>query len=517
MSTIWVKLIELDKKKYCYDVGTNHLMEITDSMYDVLQVYNYNNRDDVLEHLLPKYQEEELLNAIKEIEEFNRKEGGFILERRIRLKFPFDKEEYKYILEHFLSHLVLNITEDCNLRCRYCSFGGHYEYRRSHNKVSMSWDTMKKAIDFFIPRSKLRKHVTDKPLLVGFYGGETLLEFNKMFKAVEYLKETYPDVFPNIRFSITNNATLLTPAIIEKLIEYDFNLPISLDGPEEVHNRNRVFKNGGGTYSTIKKNIELIKHMDYDYYKKNVIFCSVISPPYDLKKVIDYFREEANDLESSCSFNMVDPVHTTYFDQFDMKKENASFKKQSLELTYEFIEKTIKGEKDPILSDFLKEKYNDLHHRRLFKLPDSTYPNGICLPAIKKLFVDTDGQFHLCERGTLKFPYGNLDEGFDVDRIFQYIDQYVETTDHCNTCWAIRMCNACFLTAVEDDRFSKERKQKDCAQFRDTAYSRLQIYLTILERNPQSFKKQFGRGEDMVEELVRYMWKRKSEMKEKVA
>lgn len=516
MSKIWVKLIELDDKKYCYDVGTNHLMDITDSMYDALSIYNYDNKEEVLDRLAAKYGVEEISDTIGRIIKFNKEEGGFILERRIRLKFPFDKEEYKFVLDNFLSHLVLNITEDCNLRCRYCSFGGHYKYRRTHKKVSMSWEMMQKAIDFFIPRSTLRPQVTDKPLLVGFYGGETLLEYKKMFKAVEYIKETYPDVFPDIRFSITNNATLLNREIIEKLILYDFNLPISLDGPREVHDRNRVFKNGSGTYDTIMKNLELIKSIDFEYYKKNVIFCSVISPPYELKKVIDYFREEAKDLDASCSFNMVEPVYTTYFDQFDMKKENKAFLEQSLELTYEFIEKTIRGENDPTLSDFLKEKYNDLHHRKVFKLPESTYPNGICLPAIKKLFVDTDGRFHLCERSTLKFPYGNLDDGFDVDRIFQYIGQYIESTDHCNKCWAIRLCSSCFLSAVKDDRFSKERKHKDCQQFRGTSYSRLQTYITILERNPDSFKKQFGRGEDMVEELVKYMIKRKSKLKEKV-
>jgi uncharacterized protein len=460
-SKIWVTLFEFDKKKYCYDVGTNHIMEINSSMYDVLSKYNYSNKKELLkdQHFLNKYGEKEILETIRRVEEFNKNEEGFILERRINLKFPFGQEDYEFLLNNFLSNLILNLTEDCNLRCRYCAFSGSYKYKRPHKKVSMTWEVMKKAMDFFFPRCRLRKNVLKKPILMGFYGGEVFLEHQMVFKAVEYIKDKYPDIFPGVSFSTTTNGTLLTKSIIEKLVKYKFNLPISLDGPKPVQNRNRVFKNGNGTYDTVIKNLELIKNIDPDYYKKNVFFCSVVTPPYNLKERVDFFREIARDLDSSCIVNMADPFDTNYFDQFNMIDEKNKLQEQQNELTWEFIDKKAKGEIDTILDAFIKEKYEDMHYRKIFRIPDTTYPNGLCLPGIKKLFVNTDGKFHLCERGTLHFSFGDVDNGFKVGKMFDLIDQYIESTEHCKHCWAIRFCNACFLSAIKNDVFSRERKQ----------------------------------------------------------
>lgn len=510
MKKIWVKLFDMNEKKYCYDVGTNNIMQITAPLHDVLLRYNYTNREEVEKDLSSKHSPKNILEAIRRVEEFNKREGGFILERRIHLKFPFNEKEYEYLMKNFLSHLILNITEDCNLRCHYCSFGGSYNYKRIHKKVSMSWLVIKKAVDFFFSRCRLVKSVLKKPIFVGFYGGEPLLEHKKMFKTVEYIKEKYPDIFSEVSFSITSNATLLTRSIIDKLIKYDFNLAISLDGPQEMQDRNRVFINGGGTFDTVMKNIQLIKSIDFEYYKRKVTFCPVTTPPYNLKKMLDFFRVVAKDQEASCSFNPIDPFDTNYFDQFNMVEEKKKHLEQSNELTWEYIEKKSRGEVDTLLSDLLKENYDDLHFRQLYKLPETTYPNGLCLPAIKKLFVDTEGKFHLCEKGNLNFSYGDVDNGFKVKKIFDLIDGYIESTDHCKHCWAIRFCSSCFLSVMKDDVFSRERKKENCERIRNSLLSRFEVYITIMEKNPESFKGSYQKGEDMVEQLVEFMNNRKA-------
>lgn len=510
MKKIWIKLFDMNEKKYCYDVGTNNIMQITPPMHDVLLRYNYTNREQVKKDLSSKYSEEDISEAIRRVEEFSKDQGGFILERRIRLKFPFNKEEYEYLLENFLSHLILNITEDCNLRCHYCSFGGSYKYFRTHNKASMPWSVIKKAVDFFFPRCKLRISELKRSITIGFYGGEPLLEHKKMFKTVEYIKEKYPDIFPEVSFAISSNGTLLTREIIEKLIQYNFVLAVSLDGPQEIQDRNRVFKGGGDTYNTVMKNLALVKSIDSDYYKRKVFFCATVAPPYNFREMIDFFKKESEDQEGSSVFNMVDPFDTTYFDQFDMVEERKKHTEQSNELIWEFIDKKSCGEEDRILSSFLKENYIDMHQRKVFELPESTFPNGCCLPAIKKLFVDTNGRFHLCEKGSLNFSYGDVDSGMSVKKMFDFVDRYIESSNHCKYCWAIRFCDACFLTSIEGDRFSVERKMENCEGVRARILSRIKIYINLLERNPEPFKEPYELGEDMVEELVEFMNNRKA-------
>ena len=48
----------------------------------------------------------------------------------------------------------------------------------------------------------------------------------------------------HIDFSLTTNATLLTPAIIEFLSDNRIGVTVSMDGPPELHDKLRVFANG---------------------------------------------------------------------------------------------------------------------------------------------------------------------------------------------------------------------------------------------------------------------------------
>ena len=505
---IWVKLFNLNGKTYCYDVGTNHLMQITEVLADALSLYNYANSSDVKKALAPKYTDKDIFNALKIIEEFNQGKGGFILEKRIRLKFPFNQEEYRYLLDNFLRHLVLNITDDCNMRCKYCAYTGSYRYKRKHAKNSMTWSTIKKAVDFFIPRCKLSVKEMKKGLTIGFYGGEPLLEQEKIFKTVDYVKTKYPDVFPDIGFFVTTNGLLLSENTIKKLIRHNFALALSLDGPEEIHDRNRIQKNGKGSFKVLMKNIERIQSINSEYYKKRVNYSVVISPEYDLYKVINFFREDAPYQEGSNIFSLVERLDTTYFEQFNMAAEEGKLLSQYNELINDFIKKKALGVEDKVLCDYIKDDFADIHNRRLFNLPDTTYPNGCCPPGIKKVFVDTEGNFHTCEKGGLEFSIGNVDNGFDTRKIFNLVEQYSESSDHCKYCWAIRFCNACFLSAIENDKFSKKRKEENCKAIRTRVLNRLQTYICLTDSNPRVFDGQYHRGEDIVADLVAYLEKR---------
>jgi len=92
--------------------------------------------------------------------------------------------------------LLLNITESCNLACKYCIYSGKYENERAETRLKMSVDTAKKALDIFLPRSG------DFPY-IGFYGGEPLNNMPLMKAVVEYARTSSLD--KDLVFSITTN------------------------------------------------------------------------------------------------------------------------------------------------------------------------------------------------------------------------------------------------------------------------------------------------------------------------
>ena len=114
-----------------------------------------------------------------------------------------------------ISSLTLIITEDCNFNCIYC-------YQKKVKKY-MPESSLKKALNFFLPL------LTDKYHL-NFYGGEPLLHFNLIKKALPilaYLNEKYRK---KGCYSLTTNASLITHEIIQFLNKYKFSVEISFDG-----------------------------------------------------------------------------------------------------------------------------------------------------------------------------------------------------------------------------------------------------------------------------------------------
>ena len=119
----------------------------------------------------------------------------------------------------------------------------------------MDFETSQDLRDFLLAESEGRKsiHIT-------FFGGETLMNFplaetSGRYATRKQIAERYP-----CDFSLTTNATLLTPAIIDFLAENHIGVTVSMDGPKELHNQLRVFPNGRGSYDIIEPKVrELIQ------------------------------------------------------------------------------------------------------------------------------------------------------------------------------------------------------------------------------------------------------------------
>ena len=105
--------------------------------------------------------------------------------------------------------------------------------------------------DYLVETSQARRkiHLT-------FFGGETLMNFPVIRKVISYARERAQLAGKTIDFSLTTNGTLLRPDIIEYLAENEVGVTISLDGPREMNDALRVFKNGQGSYDVIEPKVK---------------------------------------------------------------------------------------------------------------------------------------------------------------------------------------------------------------------------------------------------------------------
>ena len=143
-----------------------------------------------------------------------------------------------------LTTMVLNVTNQCNLACTYC-----YEY--SEDKIVdtengkkpkfMTDETARQSVEFMLKESG------DNPVAhLTFFGGETLMNFPVLQRTIAYARERARETGKVVDFSLTTNATLLKPEIVEFLVANDVGVTISIDGPPDVQDKFRVFKNGSG-------------------------------------------------------------------------------------------------------------------------------------------------------------------------------------------------------------------------------------------------------------------------------
>ena len=181
-----------NQKYYLYDGTSSNIFEITENLYKNHQriISALNDGSIVLTD-----DDQEDFKQLKEAVE----EGVFLERESEALSYWFDLEKYikKDIFQNV--QLMLGVTEICNMRCKYCIYGGHYENERVHSNKIMTIETVKNAINYFIKSSKAPQKA------INFYGGEPFTNFKLIKEAVEMVKEKEP----SMQILITTNGLLL--------------------------------------------------------------------------------------------------------------------------------------------------------------------------------------------------------------------------------------------------------------------------------------------------------------------
>lgn len=149
-----------------------------------------------------------------------------------------------YVFSATTLHIFVVATA-CNLKCVYCQAQDEIN---SH-KGFMSVETAHAAVDTAL-QSPARE------LTFEFQGGEPLINFPIIKEVVEYTKQNKGDKL--IDFTVVTNLSLLTPEMAAYFVENHITVSTSLDGPDFLHNRNRVAEKGDGSHSRVMDGIEIL-------------------------------------------------------------------------------------------------------------------------------------------------------------------------------------------------------------------------------------------------------------------
>ncbi|MGO9172241.1 MAG: radical SAM protein [Rhodomicrobium sp.] len=401
--------------------------------------------------------------------------------RTIQPGFSF--EEVQKAIQHDLGHISFGVTQDCNLRCSYCVFGGEFKHYRTHSSQVMTEDVALKAADYFLEHLSARK----KMVFTTFYGGEPFLNLPVIKTVQAYLKKALGE---RIFFSITTNGTLLNADARSFVAENRIHLCVSVDGDKETHNRNRKLANGRPTFETIMRNLECLREAE-SYFDQFVSFGVTITAGCDYKCLDDFFANYRNAIR-------VTPV--MYYGSKNIPQTRGATANLSY-LINKFTEGCITHAFDDperrwkyqFAFAVLGRGLRMLHNRKVSDTPlfdDTYYHVRHCIPGASKLFVSANGTFFPCERldSYSHLAIGNVEHGVCPHSSYNLMLEYLDLRDtYCKDCYLIDICDYCIQSASNGSGWDPQKMQIHCELARADFLGVLRLYTSILERDANAF------------------------------
>ncbi len=151
----------------------------------------------------------------------------------------------------------------CNLRCKYCFYTEKESLFPDEENYRMSDEVLEAYIRKYIETQKIQ----EVPFV--WQGGEPTLMGLDFFKKVVSLQNKYKQG-KRITNSLQTNGTLLNDEWCKFLAQYRFLVGLSLDGPEDIHNRYRVDRGGKPTFQSVMDGLKLMQNRRVDF---NVLAC----------------------------------------------------------------------------------------------------------------------------------------------------------------------------------------------------------------------------------------------------
>lgn len=401
-------------KNIVLDVNSGSVLLVDDLIFDILDFFGQKSSDFIILELKHKYDEHDILDAIKEI---NNLVDNNILFTDADLDFALEKL-YK---RDSIKAVCLNVAHDCNLRCKYCfASKGDYQGKRE----IMSPAVGKEAINFLIEQSGNKKN-----LEVDFFGGEPTLAIKTIREVISYAKSLEERYNKKFNFTVTTNALNIDDDTALYFNENMKNIVLSLDGRKEINDFIRVRANGLGSYDRVVKNIKKIvnlrKQDKKEYYVRGTF------TKYNLDFAEDVFHM------ADLGFNeiSVEPVVG--------KEGDFLLKNEDVQKVYE--------QYDKIAREYIKRKKTNMNPFRFYHFNIDIY-NGPCIykrlsacgAGVEYVAVTPKGEIFPCHQfvGQNEFKMGDVfDKKLRFDLVSKFKDTHVFAKEECRTCWARFFCS----------------------------------------------------------------------------
>ena len=207
------------------------------------------------------------------------------------------REKNQFLFNGPSLHIVI-VTLKCNQSCSYCHAS---RVGLNDNSTDMTPETAEKFVEFIF-------NSTSPTITIEFQGGEPLANFDVVKQIVSSANERNSIFGKKLTFSMVSNLSLMDDEKLRYLIENRIQVCTSLDGPEELHNSNRILRGGNAFAESIKwmkKINEAYKDLEFDsqLYSVEALHTTTRDALGQWKEIIDTY------VENGCSAIFLRPIN----------------------------------------------------------------------------------------------------------------------------------------------------------------------------------------------------------------
>lgn len=195
-----------------------------------------------------------------------------------------------------LELLMIQSTRFCNINCSYC----YLPHRNSKSRFDLD----------LLPA--LLKQLKQAHLLYGditmlWHAGEPLVLPPAYYeRAIKIASANQPQTC-RFRHNFQTNATLLTDEYIDLIKTYGVSVGVSMDGPRELHDRNRVTRAGEGTFDKAMQGVDRIRQAGIPF----TAICVLTIESLDHADDIYAFFKQLGCVSIGFNIDELEAVHTT--------------------------------------------------------------------------------------------------------------------------------------------------------------------------------------------------------------
>ena len=450
--------VRVDDTRMLFHIPSSSLFALdalTGSMLDSIR-NEHLTAEQLVARLRSLFTAEEVVDTLRELVALELVSDGTL---------PADHPRPLSRIEHFpLTTVVLNVNTGCNLSCTYC-------YKEDLDKPSagkrMSFDTARQSIEMLLTESPAEKRYT-----VVFFGGEPLTNRLLIQQVVEYCEARFAALGKQVDFVMTTNATMLSDETIDWLNAHRFGLSISIDGPQAIHDRNRLTVGGQGTYETVRKKAERL----LSRYTARPVGARVTLTrgTTDVERIWDHLFNELGFAEVGFAPVTSGDISTFNLEDAELVEVFAGFKR----LGRRYLEAALAHRN--IGFSNLHQLITDLHEGQKKSLP--------CGAGLKMLAVDHKGELNLCHRftGSSLPTFGDVRQGVKRAELGAFLEQRLDRAETgCASCRIRNLCSGgCYHESYARYGDPAHPTYHYCDLMRDWVDFGIEVYSRIMAGNP---------------------------------